>query len=111
MREWCDKALRKAICRRIAEAGASPHEIMSVSGHITLAEAQRYCDDFGRKGLADSAIARLPHGAKMEQNLANHPARFAKNSANNLKEKEKYMGVGRPGGTRTPNQGVMSALL
>jgi len=98
MREWCDKAdlnlcsahgLRKAICRRIAEAGASPHEIMAVSGHITLAEAQKYCEDFGRKGLADSAIARLPGGAKTEQNLANHPDRFAKKSRNTLKEKEK----------------------
>lgn len=87
MRKWCDKAglplcsshgLRKAICRRIAEAGGEAHEIMSVSGHITLAEAQRYCEDFGRKGLADSAIARLPHGAKGEQKLANHPPRFAK---------------------------------
>jgi integrase len=94
MREWCDKAglelcsahgLRKAICRRIAEAGASPHEIMSVSGHITLAEAQRYSEDFGRKGLADSAIARLPHGAKPEQSLVNHPSRFAKKSDNMLK--------------------------
>lgn len=94
MRDWCDKAglplcsahgLRKAICRRIAESGGQAHEIMSVSGHITLAEAQRYCEDFGRKGLADSAIARLSHGVKSEQKLANHPSRFAKNSRNQLK--------------------------
>lgn len=86
----CDRlcsahGLRKAICRRIAEAGGKPHEIMSVSGHISLAEAQRYSESFGRKGLADSAIARLPHGAKPEQNLVNHPARFARKSDNTLK--------------------------
>ncbi|MWP40291.1 tyrosine-type recombinase/integrase [Rhodobacter sphaeroides] len=95
MRKWCDKAglplcsshgLRKAICRRIAEAGGEAHEIMSVSGHITLAEAQRYCEDFGRKGLADSAIARLPHGAKGEQKLANHLLRFARKMDKPLKE-------------------------
>ena len=41
MREWCDKAglpecsahgLRKACARRLAEAGASAHEIMAVTG-------------------------------------------------------------------------------
>lgn len=94
MRKWCDKAglslcsahgLRKAICRRIIEAGGQPHELMSVSGHITLAEAQRYSETFGRKTMADSAIARLPHGAKQEQNLVNHPDRFTKKSTNALK--------------------------
>lgn len=98
MRKWCDKAglplcsshgLRKAICRRIAEAGGEAHEIMSVSGHITLAEAQRYCEDFGRKGLADSAIARLPHGAKSEQKLANHLLRFARKMDKPLRDNGK----------------------
>lgn len=94
MRKWCNKAglplcsshgLRKAICRRIVEAGGGAHELMSVSGHITLAEAQKYCEDFERKGQADSAIARLPHGAKSEQNLTNHPARFANITRNPMK--------------------------
>ncbi len=71
------------------EHGVEAHEIMSVSGHITLAEAQRYCEDFGRKGLADSAIARLPHGAKGEQKLANHPLRFARKMDKPLKENGK----------------------
>ena len=51
MRKWCDEAglpncashgLRKAIARRMAEAGCSPHEIMAVTGHATLAEVTRY---------------------------------------------------------------------
>lgn len=94
MRKWCDKAglslcsshgLRKAICRRIAEAGGTAFEIMAVSGHVSLKEAQKYCEDFGRKGLADSAIASLPSGAHGEQKLTNHPARFVNKSRKELK--------------------------
>lgn len=94
MRKWCDKAgltlcsshgLRKAICRRIADAGGSAPAIMSVSGHISLKEAQKYCEEFGRKGLADSAIASLPGGANGERKLTNHPARFVNKSNKVLK--------------------------
>ncbi|WCR07328.1 tyrosine-type recombinase/integrase [Paracoccus fistulariae] len=51
MRDWCNGAglpqctshgLRKACARRLAEAGAIPHEIMAVAGHETLAEVERY---------------------------------------------------------------------
>ncbi|AXI46415.1 hypothetical protein C1J03_10480 [Sulfitobacter sp. SK012] len=92
MRKWCDKAglplcsshgLRKAICRRIAEAGGTPYEIMAVSGHVTLAMAQKYCETFGRRDMADSAFSRLT-GTKAEQNLTNHPERFVKKSPNTL---------------------------
>lgn len=94
MRKRCDKAglplcsshgLRKAICRRIAEAGGTAFEIMAVSGHVSLKEAQKYCEEFGRKGLADSAIASLPGGANGEQKLTNHPARFVKQPRKDLK--------------------------
>ena len=68
MRERCDAAgnpkctshgLRKAISRRLAEAAATPHEIMAVTGHTTLAEAARYTADANRGNLGASAIARL----------------------------------------------------
>ena len=68
MRAWCDAAnlpkctshgLRKAIARRLAESGASPHEIMAVTGHTTLAEVTRYTRDASRPMLADEAITRL----------------------------------------------------
>ncbi len=87
MRKWCDKAglencsshgLRKAMCRRIAEAGGTAHEIMSVSGHVSLAEAQRYCSKFGRSNLADAAFEKLDDSLNREQNLANLSVRFAK---------------------------------
>jgi integrase len=51
--------LRKACCRRLAEAGCSPHEIMSVSGHVTLREVERYTKAANRARLADSAFAAL----------------------------------------------------
>ena len=96
MRKWCDKAglplcsshgLRKAICRRIAEAGGTPFEVMAVSGHVTLSMAQEYCKMFGRRGLADSAFARMG-STETEQNLTNHPARFVRNSTKQRKKKE-----------------------
>lgn len=97
MRKWCDKAglplcsshgLRKAICRRIAEAEGTPHEIMSVSGHVTMSEAQRYCETFGRKGLSDSAFAKMGR-TNPEQNLTNFPTRFVKSNDKTMKKKGK----------------------
>jgi integrase len=51
--------LRKAAARRLAEAGCTPHEIMAVTGHVTLAEAERYTRDANQRRLAESAIARI----------------------------------------------------
>lgn len=96
MRKWCDKAglpkctshgLRKAICRRIAEIEGDVYKVMAVSGHTDIKEAQKYCDRFNRKAKADSAISALPSGTSGEQNLANHPARFATKSRNPMKGK------------------------
>jgi integrase len=67
MREWCDAVglsecsshgLRKACARRLIEAGATPHEMMSVTGHKTLAEAQRYAETFDRSSAADRAMEK-----------------------------------------------------
>src|SRR5262249_49559659 len=51
-REWCDAAglpkhcsahgLRKAACRRLAEAGCSANEIAAISGHASLDEVARH---------------------------------------------------------------------
>jgi integrase len=98
MREWCDKAglpecsahgLRKACARRLAEAGATTHEIMAVTGHKTLAEVERYTSAALREGLADAAMQKLLTRPNREQTVVNLPHRFAKISANALKEKGK----------------------
>jgi len=50
--------LRKACCRILAEAGATAPEIMSVSGHRTLAEVQRYIDEASRRKMAAAAAEK-----------------------------------------------------
>lgn len=59
-RECVAHGLRKAACRRLAEAGCSAHEIAAISGHKSLAEIQRYCDRANRGKLSKSAVGKLP---------------------------------------------------
>jgi len=88
MRQWCDAAglpectshgLRKACARRLAEAGATAHQIAAVTGHQTMAEVERYTRDAARSGLADAAFAKQETWSEREQVVTNHPKRFAKN--------------------------------
>lgn len=51
--------LRKATCRRLADAGCTPHQIMAISGHKSLAEVTRYTVAAGRKNLAAQAMRAL----------------------------------------------------
>jgi integrase len=67
-RNWCDAAglpkcckvhgLRKAACRRLAEAGCSANEIMAISGHATMKELVRYTAAADQARLARNAMAR-----------------------------------------------------
>jgi integrase len=67
-RDWCNEAglphcsahgLRKAICRRLAEAGCTAPQIAAISGHRSLKEVQRYIDMADRSRLAEAGMARL----------------------------------------------------
>lgn len=51
--------LRKAAGRMLAEAGATAKEIMSILGHTTLAEAERYTEEADQAHLARSAVIKL----------------------------------------------------
>jgi integrase len=51
--------LRKAFCRVAAEADLTPHEIMALSGHKTLAEVMRYTAAVDRKKLAASGMKKI----------------------------------------------------
>lgn len=51
--------LRKALGRRLAEAGCSPHEIMAVLGHRSISSAQVYTRAYDRAASAESALERL----------------------------------------------------
>ncbi len=48
--------LRKAACRRLAEAGCSANVIAAISGHATLREVQRYTAAADQVRMARSAI-------------------------------------------------------
>jgi len=67
-REACDTAnvrdcsahgLRKAAARRLAEAGCSPHQIASVTGHKTLKEVERYTKAANQERLAQDAMRKI----------------------------------------------------
>jgi integrase len=68
-RRWCNEAglpkrctahgLRKAACRRLAEAGCSASEIMAISGHASLKELQKYVAAADQAQLARAAIAAI----------------------------------------------------
>jgi integrase len=48
--------LRKAACRRLAEAGCSANVIQAISGHASLREVQRYVEAADQARLARSGI-------------------------------------------------------
>ncbi|WP_375598331.1 tyrosine-type recombinase/integrase [Devosia sp. Naph2] len=66
MREWCDQAglpectshgLRKARAARMADRGATGHQIMAITGHQTLKEVDRYTRAANQRRLAKTATA------------------------------------------------------
>ena len=68
-RDWCNEAglprglsahgLRKACCRRLAEAGCSEKQIAAISGHKTLSEVARYTRAADQARLARSAMETI----------------------------------------------------
>jgi integrase len=50
--------LRKAACRRLAEAGCSTLEIMSITGHRNMKEIETYVQAVNQKRLARAAITK-----------------------------------------------------
>jgi integrase len=56
--------LRKAACRRLAEAGCSANEIAAISGHSTLKEVARYTKAVDQARMARNAMARTAPFAK-----------------------------------------------
>ncbi len=70
-RAWCDAAglphcsahgLRKAAAARLAERGATTHEIMAVTGHRNLKDVEVYTSAADRRVRADSAMAKMAAG-------------------------------------------------
>ena len=68
MRKWCDEAglphcsahgLRYAITTALANAQATTQEIMAITGHRSLAEAERYTKAANKRLLAASGMAKV----------------------------------------------------
>jgi integrase len=78
-RLWCDAAglpkacsphgLRKAACRRLAEAGCSANEIAAISGHASLREVERYTKAADQRRMARNAMARTVSEQTMEKTV------------------------------------------
>ena len=67
-RQWCNEAglphcsahgLRKAAAARLAERGATAHEIMAITGHRSLEEVERYTRAARQGKLADAGMAKF----------------------------------------------------
>jgi integrase len=75
--------LKKGGMRRFAEAGATTHELMGVSGHLTLSEVQRYTAEADQERLADQAMAKKRQSENT--NVTNIEAPLHKQGAKSLK--------------------------
>lgn len=67
-RQWCNEAglphcsshgLRKAAATRLAQRGATAHEIMAITGHRSLEEVERYTRAAKQGELADAAMVKF----------------------------------------------------
>jgi len=64
MRSYRFHGLRKAACTRMAHRGCTAMEIMSVSGHATLSEAQKYITAVEQERMAEAAMTKVAAGPK-----------------------------------------------
>jgi integrase len=77
LRHCSAHGLRKALARRLAEAGCSEHEIAAITGHRSLQEVRRYTQAASQLVLAHSAMKAIS-GPNGERKLANPAKRLAK---------------------------------
>jgi integrase len=63
--------LRKAAARRLAEAGATAHEIAAITGHASLREVQRYTKAADQKMLAQAAMGKVTVPLPVHRPLSN----------------------------------------
>ena len=89
-RKWCDSAgltqcsahgLRKASAARMAELGASSHQIMSIGGWETLKEVERYTKATERKRMAGQVRDLIEN--ELPQPLGGLPQPLKKKNKNN----------------------------
>ena len=93
--------LRKAACVRLADAGRSATDIMSISGHRNLAEVQTYVEAANRKKAAKASMESIAHlipEDEREQRLSNAAIPLDSEARNPLRSKKETTRVVRPRG-------------
>ena len=91
--------LRKAAARRLAEAGCTAHQIMSITGHQSMKEVERYTKAVEQKRLAVAAIEQTGTGRKQIV-----PTLARKVGTNRDSSKSFILVEWRPVGRRCPPQ-------
>lgn len=98
--------LRKAATVALAHAGCTANEIMSITGHKSLSEVERYTRAANRTRLANSATRK-----RVSSELDSSTAEKVSHDNDNINFSKTYENNGGPGRTRTYNQAVMSRWL
>jgi integrase len=107
-KDWCRQAdlphcsahgIRKATATALAENAATPHEIMSITGHRTLEEIERYTKAAHMRKMADAAMTKLtPQPVQMS-----HRHNERDNSKKKRKEIRRRGGEWRANRNKTAN--------
>lgn len=117
MRKWCDEVglaqcsahgLRKRSATLLAEAGASELQLMAIFGWSDPKMARHYTEAARAKLMIDAGFDHLAH-RKVPLSPTVQPS--GTNGEDNAYFSMPIGKGGRPGGTRTPNQTVMSGRL
>lgn len=121
MRQWCNDAhlpecsshgLRKASATILAEAGATEHQLMAIFGWSDSKMAQLYTKAAQSKLIIDAGFERRKsHMARKNVPLSSTRNSGETNRGKNDGKTTSEDSSGGPGGTRTPNQAVMSRRL
>lgn len=88
--------LRKAACRRLADAGASAHEIMSITGHTKLDEILTYTKAAEQKRLSKAAMTKM--AGAFDRKLPNLTDGLGNDDDNELKSLIAKGALARPTG-------------
>lgn len=121
MRQWCNDVslpdcsshgLRKASATILAEAGATEHQLMAIFGWSDSKMAQHYTKAAQSKRIIDAGFERRRSYVARR----NVPLSVSQNSGGTKRGENDEKTTpddrsGGPGGTRTPNQAVMSRRL
>lgn len=121
MRQWCNDAnlpecsshgLRKASATILAEAGATEHQLMAIFGWSDSKMAQHYTKAAQSRRIIDAGFERRKsYVARKNVPLSSSRHSGETNSGENDEKTRSEGRGGGPGGTRTPNQAVMSRRL